>query len=205
MSESEKRADEVLAEHSLIGTQAGRQGAGQTIPDDLVLCFSCGWMRMGEYGTHVAAALSAAGCLRDDRAAADLAFVTQERDASYAFGTWAQEHIEKVEAERDALLLPAREPGVPMSHAEKADLQRAYDLDVWAHEFNSVPTAVDRILAARDDREGETVTEWRVRHLRSGSTYPSTETEVWGSVYVKESRTVIRFLDIVTDWSPVTP
>lgn len=67
MTESEKRAAEVLAEHSLAGAQAGRQGAGQTIPEDLVLCWSCGWMRMSEYAAHIAAALSAAGCLCGDR------------------------------------------------------------------------------------------------------------------------------------------
>lgn len=47
--------------HALIGVQHGRQGAGQTIPEDLALCVSCGWMSGSDYAEHLAAAAFRAG------------------------------------------------------------------------------------------------------------------------------------------------
>lgn len=46
-------AGDRLTKHAIIGTQAGRQGAGQTCPEDLVLCHSCGWMLCSEYHRHI--------------------------------------------------------------------------------------------------------------------------------------------------------
>lgn len=46
--------DEAALEHSIIGTNHGTQGAGQVVPQDVVLCVKCGWMRCSDYVLHVA-------------------------------------------------------------------------------------------------------------------------------------------------------
>lgn len=38
------------------------------------------------------------------------------------------------------------------SYAEAQDLQRAYERDVWAQEWNSLPTAIDRVLSNHIER-----------------------------------------------------
>lgn len=42
-----------IVTHQIIGTQKGRQGAGQVVPEDLVLCTECGWMRVSDYTWHM--------------------------------------------------------------------------------------------------------------------------------------------------------
>lgn len=42
-----------LTPHIIIGVRGGIQGAGQTLPDDLVLCYSCGWMTTTLYHDHI--------------------------------------------------------------------------------------------------------------------------------------------------------
>ena len=39
--------------HSVAGADMPRQGAGQTIPELMLLCFTCGWMRASEYHSHL--------------------------------------------------------------------------------------------------------------------------------------------------------
>jgi len=51
----------VVTEHQIIGTQTGKQGAGQVVPEDSVLCIKCGWMRCSDYTWHLSDALAAAG------------------------------------------------------------------------------------------------------------------------------------------------
>lgn len=43
----------VETSHSIIGIQRSRQGAGQTVPEDLVCCLTCGWMRCSDYAPHL--------------------------------------------------------------------------------------------------------------------------------------------------------
>jgi len=52
--------DNILKWHSIIGTRQGKQGAGQTVPEDIVLCYSCGWMRCSEYHNHLVQVLEEA-------------------------------------------------------------------------------------------------------------------------------------------------
>lgn len=52
MTETETLRDR-LAAHSVIGADLPRQGAGQTIPELMILCFTCGWMRASEYHDHL--------------------------------------------------------------------------------------------------------------------------------------------------------
>ncbi len=42
--------------------------------------------------------------------------------------------------------------------SEDGDLRRAYDRDAWAHEWNSLPTAIDRVLADHVERTAERLT-----------------------------------------------
>lgn len=44
---------EVHARHSVAGVNQPRQGITQTVPEPLVLCLSCGWMRSHEYAEHL--------------------------------------------------------------------------------------------------------------------------------------------------------
>lgn len=40
--------------HAVAGVNEPRQGITQTVPEPLVLCLSCGWMRSHEYAEHLA-------------------------------------------------------------------------------------------------------------------------------------------------------
>ena len=42
-----------LKPHSILGVEKGRQGAGQTLPEDNVLCYTCGWMTVSDYLDHI--------------------------------------------------------------------------------------------------------------------------------------------------------
>ena len=48
----------VLVKHCIIAAQAGKQGAGQTVPEDVVLCSACGWMGVSDYLWHLSDALA---------------------------------------------------------------------------------------------------------------------------------------------------
>lgn len=37
-----------------------------------------------------------------------------------------------------------------MTLTEQAEIRKAYERDVWAGEWNSLPTAIDRLLAKRE-------------------------------------------------------
>ena len=50
----------VITEHQIIGTQTGKQGAGQVVPEDSVLCAKCGWMGVSDYLWHLSDALRVA-------------------------------------------------------------------------------------------------------------------------------------------------
>ena len=45
--------EQTLIAHVIIGTEKGRQGAGQVLPEDLVLDVSCGWMCVSDYHYHL--------------------------------------------------------------------------------------------------------------------------------------------------------
>lgn len=59
----------VVTEHQIIGTQTGKQGAGQVVPEDSVLCVKCGWMRCSDYTWHLSDALAAGRAEERERAA----------------------------------------------------------------------------------------------------------------------------------------
>lgn len=40
--------------HVIAGATLPPQGAGQTVPELMILCWTCGWMRAGEYDAHIA-------------------------------------------------------------------------------------------------------------------------------------------------------
>lgn len=40
-------------QHQVLGVQRARQGAGQVVPEDLVLCAECGWKRLSDYSLHL--------------------------------------------------------------------------------------------------------------------------------------------------------
>lgn len=48
-----------LDRHCISGANMPPQGAGQTLPELMILCFSCGWMRASEYHDHVAEVIAA--------------------------------------------------------------------------------------------------------------------------------------------------
>lgn len=45
-----------VTKHSIIGVHRARQGAGQTLPEDSVLCIKCGWLRLSAYSQHLTVA-----------------------------------------------------------------------------------------------------------------------------------------------------
>ena len=53
-------AEALTREHAIAGTHQGSQGAAQVLPEDLVLCVKCGWMRVSDYSAHLAEAVVAA-------------------------------------------------------------------------------------------------------------------------------------------------
>lgn len=53
--------DKALFEHSIAGVEYGRQGAAQVVPEDVVLCMSCGWHRLSDYHRHLVGVLREAG------------------------------------------------------------------------------------------------------------------------------------------------
>lgn len=59
----------IALQHQVIGVQCAKQGAGQTVPEDLVLCIECGWKRLSDYALHLEDLLAA----HDARIASDAA------------------------------------------------------------------------------------------------------------------------------------
>lgn len=45
--------DALLLPHSIGAVDNPRQGIAQTLPVPVVLCLSCGWMRVDEYHAHL--------------------------------------------------------------------------------------------------------------------------------------------------------
>jgi hypothetical protein len=41
------------AEHGIVGTAVGVQGAAQCVPEDSICCMSCGWMSCSRYSAHL--------------------------------------------------------------------------------------------------------------------------------------------------------
>ena len=39
--------------HMIVAVSPGKQGAGQIIPEDMVLDGTCGWMRVSDYHFHI--------------------------------------------------------------------------------------------------------------------------------------------------------
>lgn len=62
------------------------------------------------------------------------------------------------------------EPLDRMTRAEQRQTRAAFDRDVWAGEWNSLPTAIDRLLAARID-----AVEAALAEAESGCEHPASE------------------------------
>jgi len=52
--------EELLKWHSIIGVQKGKQGITQTLPEDIVCCWKCGWMICSDYHFHLVQVLEEA-------------------------------------------------------------------------------------------------------------------------------------------------
>lgn len=59
------------------------------------------------------------------------------------------ERLAAVEAERDDLRAKVAAVGAPMTTSEQRDIAQAFERDKWAGEWNSLPTAIDRMMADR--------------------------------------------------------
>lgn len=182
---SETRAAEVLAEHVEAWQSDGDYGEKVWLECAVT---SCEWndrealddidAERASFYAHVAAALSAADCLRDD--AHDL--------TEHSLDWHAVDQIRVV-----------------------GDIPGPLAVKVW----DSLQPLIGHLLReARDDREGETVTEWSVE-AKSGRTSHASEDvarralseDGWtlnGSPIVA-AHTRTRSGDVVTNWSPITP
>lgn len=64
----------------------------------------------------------------------------------------------------------------PIDHREQHDLRRAYERDQWAGEWNSLPTAIDRLMRHRGEAYAERHRQ-RADDLLGPNTWPTPDTD----------------------------